>query len=55
MADAFNFDLFARIVFGDEESPPFTLRQQIGSRQEIAGDGLQMASAEATARNKIVI
>jgi len=55
MTDAFNLYLGSRMMFGNKEASPLALRQQIRSRQEIAGDGLQMASAEATARNKIVI
>jgi len=55
MADAFNFYLGSRIMLGNEEASPLPLRQQIRSRQEIAGDGLCVASAEAAARDEVVV
>jgi len=42
-------------VFSNEEAAPLALRQKIGSRQEVSGDGLRVASAEASSRNKVVI
>jgi hypothetical protein len=55
MADAFNLYPGSRIMFGDEEAAPLAFRQKVGPRQEIACDGLRVASAQAAPWNEVLV
>jgi len=52
---AFDLDPCTGIMFGYEESASFTLGQKIVSGEKIAGNGLGVASPQASAWNECAI
>jgi hypothetical protein len=55
MTDAFNGYLSARVMLIDHESPSLPAREEVGARQKISGNSLEMSMAQPAPRNKFVV
>ena len=55
MADTFNFYLYPGVMFGNYEAASLALWQKVESRQKVTRDGLRVTSAQAAARDEVVV